>query len=82
MLPAMCSHPPCMNIEVRIVRKAGGCCRSSTGMGSALARGRAVLGRPLADQGLLPGTAWNWPGATSVIPTFARSHSSPGWVIR
>ena len=25
MLKMMCSHPPCMNIDVKIVRNAGGC---------------------------------------------------------
>ena len=82
MLPAMCSHPPCMNIEVRIVRKAGGCWRSSTGTGCELAATASYSGVPSHRRLSCPGTAWNCPGATSVIPTFARSHSLPGWVIR
>ena len=68
MLKMMCSQPPCMNIEVMIVRKAGGCFTLSTGTCcSNAARYRAV--------------PWQT-GCSCGVPGNASRHCFPGWVIR
>ena len=74
MLPAMCSHPPCMNIEVKIVRKAGGWLQVLD-RDAALPRPRGTRRVPSQTSDLRPAT---W----SALALGTRSHSLPGWVIR
>ena len=73
MLKTMCSQPPCMNIEVKIVRKAGGWFRSS--IGTPACRASRYSGVP-SQTSLLRSPD------VGRRCRHRRSHSSPGWVIR
>ena len=75
MFPMMCSQPPCMNIEVRIVAHQGGPSRSTTlTPGAFSASRRSAL--PSQTIGLAD-PAGSVPCGAVTTPQFV-----PGWVSR